>query len=248
MSLMGILALGVVLLAAGLMAGFSIAYRRSPFAFRAITAFQRIRDAVGLVVEDGTRLHVSLGRGSLLTPFGAAGLSGLSMLRKLAEYTSLSDRPTIASTGDGLVAAAAQDTLRSALEAISPDHVFDIHNSRMTGLTPFSYAAGIIPIIRDEKVETNVFIGNYGVEAALMVEAADRQGSLVIAGSDNLPAQAVLFATTSDPIIGEELYSAGAYAQAGPFHATSLRTQDVLRWGIIVTILIGAILKAIGIL
>ena len=245
---MGIVALGVVLLAAGLMAGFSIRHRRSPSAFRKISAFQRIRDAVGLVVEDGTRLHISLGRGSLLTPFGAAALSGLSMLRKLAESTSLSDRPTIASTGDGLVAVAAQDTLRSALESISPDHIFDIHNSRMTGLTPFSYAAGVIPIIRDEKVETNVFLGNYGVEAALMVEATDRQGSLVIAGSDNLPAQAVLFAATSEPIIGEEIYSAGAYTQAGGFHDASLRTQDILRWVIIVAILIGVVLKAIGIL
>jgi hypothetical protein len=247
-NLSGLAGLGVVLISAILLAVFSFLYRRSPFIFRKISAFTRLRQAVSFVVEDGTRLHISLGRGSLLTPFGAAALAGLAMLRKLGETTSLSDRPTIATSGDGLVSLAAQDTLRAALESVAPDQSFNITNSRFTGPTPFSYAAGAMPTIRDEQVATNVFIGNFGVEAALLVDAADRQGALVIAASDNLPAQAVLYAATTDPILGEELYAAGAYVQAGTFHASSLRVQDVMRWAIIAIIIGGALLKLVGIL
>ena len=248
MNVMGLVGLGVVLVSAILLAVFSFLYRRSPFAFRKISAFTRIRHAVSFVVEDGTRLHISLGRGSLITPFGAAAISGLSMLRKLGETTSLSDRPTIATSGDGLVTMAAQDTLRAAFESVSPDQYFDINNSRFTGPTPFSYAAGTMPTIRDEQVATNVFIGNLGVESALLVDAAERQGSLVIAATDNLPAQAVLYAATKDPVLGEELYAAGAYVKAGVFHASSLRVQDILRWAIIAIMIGGALLKLVGIL
>jgi hypothetical protein len=118
----------------------------------------------------------------------------------------------------------------------------------LTGLTPFSYAAGAIPTIRDEHISTNVLIGNFGVEAALMAEAAERVNTFSLGASDNLTAQAVLFASAQEPLIGEELYAAGAYFDAGPLHAASLTVQDILRWLIIIVILIGAFLKLAGIL
>jgi len=102
-----------------------------------------------------------------------------------------------------------------------------------------------MPTIRDESISTNVLIGNFGVEVGLLAEAAERQNAVVIAASDNLPAQAVLYSTSPDPIIAEELFAAGAYVQAGRMHNASLLTQDVLRWLIIGTILVGAILYPI---
>ena len=118
----------------------------------------------------------------------------------------------------------------------------------MTGLTPFSYAAGAIPVIRDENISTNVLIGNFGVEAALLADAAERANTFTLAASDNLTAQAVLFASAQEPLIGEELFAAGAYVDAGPLHAASLTAQDILRWLIIIVILVGALLKLAGIL
>ena len=121
----------------------------------------------------------------------------------------------------------------------------------MTGLTPFSYAAGAIPAIHDENISTNVFMGNFGVEAALLVEAAERANTFTLAASDDLAAQAVLYASVQEPLIGEELYAAGAYMDAGPLHTASLRVQDILRWLIIIVILVGALvqlLRAVGIL
>ncbi len=48
--------------------------------------------------------------------------------------------------------------------------------------------------------------------------------------------------------LGEELYAAGAYLGAGGAHSASLRMQDILRWVLVAAILIGAILKLLGIL
>jgi hypothetical protein len=240
--------LGIVVLVAIFLAVLSIIHRRSPFSFRNIRAFSRVRRAANMVVEDGTRLHVSLGSASVMTPAGASALAGLALLRRLGEITSLSDLPPLATTGSGELNLLAQDTLRSAHESVAVDQVFDMNNARLTGFTPLAYTAGVMPSIHDENISSNVLIGNFGPEVGLLVEASDRNGIPVVAASDSLSAQAVLYAATSEPLIGEELFAAGAYVQAGVTHSASLVVQDILRWLIIVALVAAAGLKLVGIL
>jgi hypothetical protein len=245
--LLGLVGFGIIFLSAVLMGGLAALRRKSPPAFREIPAFTRLRHAVGRVVEDGTRLHVSLGRGALATPQSASALAGLTLLRRLAELTSAGDQPPIATSGDATLAILSQDTLQAASQA-SAQGVYDPTAGRLTGLTPFSYAAGAIPAIRDENISANVLMGNFGVEVALLTDAAERANTFTLAASDNLTAQAVLYASAQEPLIGEELYAAGTYVDAGPLHAASLTVQDILRWLIIIVILVGALLKLAGIL
>ncbi|MEW6092948.1 MAG: DUF6754 domain-containing protein [Chloroflexota bacterium] len=243
---LGLAAFGIVFLSAALMLAFALRRAKNPPAFRTLPAFDRLRRAIGRVVEDGSRLHISLGRGALSTPQSASALAGLSLLRRLAELTSASDRPPIATSGDAALAVLSQATLQGA--AVVSGQAYDPSAGRLTGLTPFSYAAGAIPSIRDENVSTTVLMGNFGVEAALLTDAAERGNTFSLAGSDNLAAQAVIYASAQEPLIGEELYAAGAYADSGPFHPASLLVQDILRWLIILFILGGALLKVAGIL
>ena len=95
--------------------------RRFPGAFRPIEAYERLNRAVGLAVESGTRLHISLGRGNLFTSRGASALAGLAMLRRLAERTSLSDRPPVVTSGDASLAILSQDTLQSGYRAAAAE-------------------------------------------------------------------------------------------------------------------------------
>ena len=248
--LLGMVGFGVIFLSAVLMGIFTALRRRSPSAFREIPAFTRLRQAIGRVVEDGTRLHVSLGRGALVTPQSASAMAGLTLLRRLAELTSSGDQPPIATSGDAVLAILSRETLKNASQA-SAQGVFDPSAGRLTGLTPFSYVAGALPAIRDEKISANVLMGNFGVEVALLAEAAERENTFTLASSDNLAAQAVLYASVQEPLIGEELYAAGAYMDAGPLHEASLKVQDILRWLIIAVILVGVLvelLRAVGIL
>jgi len=67
-----------------------------------------------------------------------------------------------------------------------------------------------------------------------------------VAGTDNLPAQAVLYATAHEPLIGEELYAGGAYLNAGIMHDASLQTQDIFRWALIIVIILGILAKLLG--
>jgi hypothetical protein len=240
-------ALGILAVAAILLLVFTLIRRRSPGIFRDIEAYKRLNRAVGHAVEDGTRLHISIGRGNLFTQRGGSALAGLAMIRRLSERTSLSDNPPIVTSGDASLAILSQDTLQSGYRAAGAEEQYRFTTGRLTGLTPFAFAAGTLPIMRDENVSTNVVIGDLGAESALLVESADREDLDLIAASDNLSAQSVFFAASQDPLIGEELFAAGAYVGAGASHEASLQVQDVLRWLVILAILGGALAKFLGI-
>jgi hypothetical protein len=239
----------MVVLSAILMIGFMIFYRKKPLrGLRPIPAFNYLRQAIGLAVEDGSRLHISLGKASLIDGQVASGLVGLTVLNRIAQYSSISDSPPIATSGDGGLMILSQDTLRSTYRSLNVSELYDGTNGRMTGVTPMAYVAGATFAQKDENVSANILIGNFGPEIGLLAHTARSEDDLTLAASDALPAQAVLYMIAKKPLIGEELFSCGAYLQAGPFHAASLRAQDVLRVIIIVALFAGSILKLLGVL
>jgi len=215
---------------------------------RDIPAFNRLIRALGLAVEAGKRLHFSIGQGGILGMPGGSAVIGLAVMERFARAASASDRPPLATSGEAALSILARDTLRGVHRTITATTPFDPQLSLLTGLTPFSYAAGVLPVILDEQASGHVFAGHFGSEVALLSDAAERTGGLTLAGSDNLTAQAVVYATTQEPLIGEELFAAGAYLKANPMHLASLRTQDIFRWGLVIILLGGSILKLAGLL
>src|SRR5690349_10991071 len=171
------LALGLLALTAILLLGLTFWRRRSPASLRLIEAYERLNRSVGLAVENGTRLHISLGRGNFLSSRGGSAFAGLAMLRRLAERTSVSDRPPVVTSGDASLAILSQDTLQSGYRAAGAEDQYRFTTGRLTGLTPFSYAAGTVSTIHDENVSANIVLGELGAEAALLAEAADREAS-----------------------------------------------------------------------
>ncbi len=238
----------IILVSAILLFGITLWKRKSPASLREIPALTSLYRTLGLSIEDGTRLHISLGTGSLLDARGGSALAGLAMLRHLAERTSVSDEPSIASAGDPTLGLLTQDTLQAGYQAAGVEELYVPTTGRVTGLSPFGYAAGAMNISQNENVSANIIIGHFGPEAALLAEASDRDNVVVIGASDELTGQAVLFANTQDALIGEELFSAGAYLGAGASHVASLTVQDILRWLVILALLGGAVAKLLGVI
>ncbi|GAB4522827.1 MAG: hypothetical protein Fur0018_05090 [Anaerolineales bacterium] len=244
-----IVALGFTLLFLGLILVFALLISKKKAGgthLRAIPAFQHLWRAIGLAVEDGTRLHFSIGRGAVNSPESASAFASLSMLTRIMRIISISDKAPVATAGDGALAVLTRDTLRAAYQDMGQATQYQPVAGRLTGITPFAFAAGIQPIIADEEVSANVLIGHFGPEIALIMEAGERKNNLTLAGSDHLAGQAVLYTGTQEPLIGEEVYAGSAYLQAGTLHTASLRAQDIMRWLVIIAILGGAVLRFLG--
>lgn len=208
---------------------------------RDIPAFYRLQGAIELAVEDGSRIHVAIGHSDITSPRGAAALIGLSMLKRIAIVAAESDVPPVATAGNGTLAILAQDTIRSTFQSMDIMTSYNNSLGRVSGLTPFSYTAGVMSVISDEGVSTNLMAGSFGGEVGLIANAAYRKHIVTLAGTDNLPGQAVLYATAHEPLIGEELYAGGAYIGAGSMHVASLQTQDIVRWIMAVVIVLSAL-------
>jgi len=212
---------------------------------RPLRALSRLRHAVNLTVESGKRLHISLGRGEITHPRTAAAFVGLKATEQLMEQTVLSDRPTVITSGTGVLGILARDTLHSAYRTADEEARYRSTYGRVTGLTPFSYAAGTLRTMQDKHTAANFLIGSFGPEIALMADA-DVEGALTIGGTDSIAAQAVLCAAADETLIGEEVFASGAYLGNAPLHGTSLLTQDIFRWVIIFVIVGGALVKMLG--
>jgi hypothetical protein len=223
---------------------FFLIQRKKPGAtLRNIPALERMRKAVFLSVEEGKRLHLSLGNASILRSNNASALVGLSVLERLTQVCMVSDRPPVATSGDGAFTLLSQDTMHFAYRSGNAVQQYHPSLGRMTGVTPFSYAAGTLPVLHNEKVSTNILIGNFGPEVAYLCEATEQNGGFTLAASDSLTAQAVMEAVADEPLGGEGLFALPAYLQATPMFISSIRTQDVLRWVLIATLIGGAVFK-----
>ena len=240
--------LGVVLLCALLMVIFRSIYQKQPLrGLRSIPAFNHIREAIGQAVEDGSRLHISLGNASPNSQQAASAFVGLSALERITQLSAASDQPPIATSGDGGLATLSQDTLRGTYHSGNSLVPYAPAQGRLSGPTPFSYIAGTLPVLHDEDVSANLFLGNFGPEIGLLADTAEEENTFTLAGSDSLPAQAVLYVMAREPLIGEELFASGAYLQSNSLHSASLRVQEVMRVMVVLGILVGVILNFLNI-
>jgi hypothetical protein len=246
--MMQLIPFGIIVASAFLLGIISFWKRKAPINMREIPALKRLYHTLGLSIEDGTRLHVALGYGGLLDERGGSALAGLAVLRYIAERTSVSDKPTVASAGDPAIGLLTQDTLQAGYQAAGVEESYTATTGRLTGLSPFSYAAGAMHIPQNENVSANIMIGHFGVEAALLADSADRANVVLIGASDNLAGQAVLYASTQDQLIGEELFAAGAYLGSGISHRASLTLQDFMRWLVILSLIGGTAAKLLGVI
>ena len=221
---------------------------RKPALLRLIPGLTHLYRAFGRSVEDGTRLLVAVGGQSLLTRNAGSALAGLGLLREVTRKASVSDRPPIAVAGESALALLSQDTLQAGYRAIGAQEYYQPITGRLAGLTPFSSAAATLPMLDDEHVSVAVLIGHFGVEAALLSEAAERANVFLIGATGDPAAQAALYASASEALIGEELFAAPAYFSGGQLPIASLAVQDILRWTVIVGLLIGAILQVFGLI
>ena len=88
MSASGFTGIVVIVLFTGLMIFFSIIQDPKKRNLRPISGYDKINQEINIAVEDGTQLHISLGRGGLTGPEAASSLAGLGILKYVIDKES----------------------------------------------------------------------------------------------------------------------------------------------------------------
>ena len=82
MSATGFTGIVVIVLFVGLMGFFTFINKdKKTKNIRPIPAYDKIKQEINIAVEDGTQLHISLGRGGITGPESAAAFAGLSIFK-----------------------------------------------------------------------------------------------------------------------------------------------------------------------
>jgi hypothetical protein len=212
----------VALILAGLILLFGVTMRGRWPVFRPLPGYDSVHSDVAASVEAGSRVHMALGEGQIIGVGAEAEFAGLSALTKIAQAASVSDRPPVATSSDGITSLLSQDVMYSTYRQMRVEERFDHDLGRLVGLGPAGYTAGAMITPREERVSATFLIGAMGAEAALIADTGAQRGSVTAAVTDPV-GQAAVFATTDNPLLGEELFAAGAYLKVSRMHAASLR-------------------------
>ena len=213
-------------------------YRR----LRPLSVFRRVETGLALAMEEGRRLHYTLGRGDVLRSGGGASWAGLSVMGPLVRAALRGDAPPLVSVGDPGVLTLAHPSLRRACVQARAPQAYSPDGLRLAGMEPASYGGGAALAAQRGRQAMTLVIGHVGLEAALLADTAPR----LVGGTDHPVGQAVLLATGDDALIGEEVYAAGAYMRTHPMHAAGLWVQDAFRWLLAAALGIGGLIAALS--
>jgi hypothetical protein len=222
-----------------------------PTALRPIPAYELLKHLLARAAETGQPVHVSVGTAGIGTPGTADTAAGLVTLEFLADRAAVSDIPPVVTVTDPTTLPAAQDQLRRVYERQGYPEEFDPLRARWiappVGGSAVPYAVGVTNLLAHEPVMANVMVGSFGDEYLLMTEPAAQRELLQVGGSSSVGVLPFVQLTMDQPLIGEEIFAAGAYLYGRTGHLTSVLSQDVFRIFLVVAVILAIIARTLGV-
>lgn len=218
--------------------------RRIPL--RPIAAYSRLQALVSEGAESAQPVHVSMGIGRLGTDATLESLMGLTMFDFVARRAAAANQPTLGTVGDPTILPAAQAILQQARYEAGHGERFTGREVQFYGPEPLAYGAGAYAAVARQHPRGNALLGRFGTEGLWLAESSAGLGLPRLGGATDPSSAALLTLSVDQPLIGEEVFAAGAYLHR-PSHLGSLATQDIFRLAAILSIILGVILMSVGI-
>ncbi|HOT92281.1 MAG TPA: hypothetical protein PLJ78_13845 [Anaerolineae bacterium] len=248
-TLMQLLALGFVLVAAIILAFLGIRYRSKTPGFRPFPVFRTLSDEVGRVAEEGVAVHVALGNGSLIGDDAMTSLAALQGLQALLDLSAAYDTPPLITTSDPTLYLLAGEWLRRAYARIGNADLYRPASVQFTAASPAVYAAMTATYLTDGGLGSNIVLGAFTQEASLLTAAAERRNIHSSGGTTSPAGLGALYPAlgSAQLVMGEDMFAGSAEVLGRSSDLASLGTQDILRWLVIVGIVLTALASLLGV-
>jgi hypothetical protein len=232
--------------------------RGARFVLRPIAGYAALRGLFARSAEAGQPVHLSMGVGGISDRYTADTAAALNVLEYLAERGALSAAPPLVSLAHPTALPVAQDVMRRVYRQFGTPEDYnptrarllapDPHNFSTARSDAFAYAVAVMRLLTQQKLAANVMVGRFGDEFLLMGEAGMQRGLTQIGGTSAPEVLPFVHATMTHPLIGEEIYAAGAYLSTKPAHLGSLLAQDILRGLLVAGIVAAVLLRTLGLI
>ncbi len=213
---------------------------------RSIPGYDTLSKHLGQATETGGSVHISMGTGGIGTSVTADTLAGLTVLEYVASHAATTGLRPVVTVSDASLLPAAQDVVRESYARHGYLGGYDPTSVRFISPDSVAYAAGVADILEHAGVEVNVMVGSFGDEFLLMSEVGARREIGQVGGASSPLVLPFIYSSVDHALIGEEIFAAGAYLLNKTTHIASLAAQDWLRTAIIVTIVIGVLVRTLA--
>ena len=221
--------------------------RGSPITLRAIAGYQAMPLVVDEAIESAQRVHLSLGSVGIGQTSTIDAIAALSLVHELATRQAFTQTTPLVTVSDALTLPLAQDNLRRVYRAYNNLDTYYYSNAAVwypQGERSLAFGAGVATLNSTENVSGSITIGRFGAEIAFLGEANLRRDTTFIGHSTDLTGQAIAYAQSDTPLIGEELFASDAYVDpSSPSAISKVITLDTLRWVAIAAIIVLALLN-----
>ncbi len=219
---------------------------------RPIAAYEALKNLLARASEAGKPVHISIGVAGAGTKATVDTMAGLYALEFLADRAAVSAIPPVVTVSDPTALPVAQDQLRRAYLRQGYPEEYDQRQVRMIAPVVngenIAYGAGVMDVLAHERVMANVMIGAFGDEFLLMSETGAQQELLQVGGTSTTEVLPFVYTTISHPLIGEDIYAAGAYLGAKRSHIASLLAQDMVRGILVILVLLLILIRTLGLI
>jgi len=218
---------------------------RKSFPLRPIPAFKTLQGLVGRMAESAKVVHLGLGTSSVHTDQAAMTVTGLTMLRYLAEQGVAFGVSPMTTVADPVTLLAAQDVLYRAYQQKGGAAGYRSTDVQLIAPDATAYAVGAQSAVEQKRVAANVMIGHFDQEYLLLGEPGAQRGIVQMVGSDTVSAQPFMQATSEHALLGEQVFATGAYLTKRPIHIASLCVQDIARILIVLFVIAAVVIKTL---
>jgi hypothetical protein len=217
-------------------------------ALRPLPGVQSLRILAERSIEEGRAMHLALGTGRLTDSTTAATLMGLIVLDDMAEQSLRTNQLPIVTTADPVSQLLASDSLSRGV----PERVWRTRTfARFVAPQPSAYGAGTRGMMQRENLGLTAAIGYLGDEYLFLAAEQPNGGEPMyapdVAATTHLETLPLIHLTARTPLLGEEIFALGAYISQWPSHLASVLLQDVGRIVVLLAIIVGVILRTIGV-
>jgi hypothetical protein len=244
-----LIGLAIIIIPLLLLILLGVVFRRySIYAVRSFPALKALIRHRTSAVEQGLYRHLVSGFGLSDGGYLGLGLHALHALPLFIQPEDLVDGLQKIESADGSLMLLTQQLLNGNYSQGYYQRLKSASAALIPGITPLSFTAGLLTELHQHKPGSIAIFGEYGASSALWAACTmDHQGH-VFAAAGSLAAQAALFLSVRDLLIGEEIFATKPVLKPTPFNLASLQTEDVLRVVLIFVLILASLLKLFGFL
>ncbi len=229
---------------------FALMLRRRKPSMRRFPLFSRAAGEVGRAAEEGALVHLTLGSGSLVGSDAMTSVAALEGMTPLLSLAAAYDTPPIITTGEPTLYLLADDWMRRAYLRVGNVERYRPLLVQFSADDPLLYAAWASTYALDaEKGGTQIMVGAFEQEVSLLADAAVRKSFNLMGGTVSPTGISALYPATDVHrlAIGEDLFSGAAAGQEKPSLEALVWAEEMMRWLLILSIVVIAILSVMGI-